>query len=225
MLIGSRRIFFGDISDLFVVFCHRDPHHIVPFRYIIRPAISWLSSWSSSYWLDHEWFTPGSCRCYPLDVWSPPNLVLVCCLLCWLHVYSPSNFFVHVLIDAGLSCMFSESLRFKSTCFADQITLCRLCYSDSVVNETCRLASGVFMIRYVNEDTHFKTSDGKVHLMRANDRVAIYPPAIHKDPEIYKDPLVGVERLAERSYQKQYKVRLLLLCYYTNLVPNPMTIF
>ena len=80
-----------------------------------------------------------------------------------------------------------------------------VCYPDSVVNETCRLASGVFMIRYVNEDTHFQTSDGKVHLMRKNDRVAIYPPAIHKDPEIFKDPLVGVERFAERYCQKKLR--------------------
>jgi len=53
------------------------------------------------------------------------------------------------------------------------------------------MASGVFMIRYVTKDTHFRTSDGKVHLMRKDDRVAIYPPAIHKDPEIFENPSVG----------------------------------
>ena len=47
------------------------------------------------------------------------------------------------------------------------------------------------MIRYVMKDTHFRTSDGKVHLMRKDDRVAIYPPAIHKDPEIFEEPSVS----------------------------------
>ena len=46
------------------------------------------------------------------------------------------------------------------------------------------------MIRYVTQDTHFTSSDGDVHLIREGDRVAIYPPAIHKDPEIFEEPLV-----------------------------------
>lgn len=48
------------------------------------------------------------------------------------------------------------------------------------------------MVRYVKEDTTFKTSDGKEHLIRQGDRVAMYPPAIHKDPEIFEDPLVSI---------------------------------
>ena len=31
------------------------------------------------------------------------------CLLCWLHVYSPPNFFVSDLVHSGLSCSFSET--------------------------------------------------------------------------------------------------------------------
>lgn len=48
------------------------------------------------------------------------------------------------------------------------------------------------MVRYVKEDTMFKTSDGKESLIRAGDRIAIYPPALHKDPEIFEDPLVSL---------------------------------
>ena len=48
------------------------------------------------------------------------------------------------------------------------------------------------MVRYINEDTHFKTSDGQDYLMRQGDRVAIYPPALHKDPEVFEDPLVCI---------------------------------
>ena len=36
-------------------------------------------------------------------------LFAVCCLLCWLHVYSPPNFFVSDLVHSGLSCSFSET--------------------------------------------------------------------------------------------------------------------
>ncbi|XP_074656730.1 cytochrome P450 7A1-like [Tubulanus polymorphus] len=60
---------------------------------------------------------------------------------------------------------------------------------DSFVQESFRMASGVFMVRYVTEDTEFQTHDGKSYLIRKGDRVAIYPPAIHKDPKIFTEPL------------------------------------
>ena len=87
---------------------HLDSHLLAPSRYIIYPAISWPSARSSSFWLDHECFTLGSQCCHPCDVLPPTDLVLVCCLLCWLHVYSPPNFFVSDLVHSGLSCSFSD---------------------------------------------------------------------------------------------------------------------
>ena len=63
-------------------------------------------------------------------------------------------------------------------------------YTDSIVQETCRMSSGVFMIRHVTSDTWFMTSDDKWHLIRQGDRVAIYPPAVHRDPEIFDNPTV-----------------------------------
>ncbi|CAD5115599.1 DgyrCDS4559 [Dimorphilus gyrociliatus] len=65
----------------------------------------------------------------------------------------------------------------------------RLRVLDSIVQESARLSSGVFMVRYVTEDTMFKTPDNKEFLIRKGDRVAMYPPAIHKDPNIFADPL------------------------------------
>src|SRR6218665_3793903 len=62
---------------------------------------------------------------------------------------------------------------------------------DSIITETIRLSSGVFMIRYIKEDTMLALSTGKRFLMRKGDRVAMYPPAIHKDPEIFENPLVS----------------------------------
>ena len=54
------------------------------------------------------------------------------------------------------------------------------------------------MVRYIVEDTWFTTSNEEKFLMRKGDRVAIYPPAIHKDPEIFEDPLVSSRLVASR---------------------------
>ena len=48
------------------------------------------------------------------------------------------------------------------------------------------------MVRYVTDDCDFKLDNGQVYRIRKGDRVAIYPPAIHKDPKIFEDPLVSV---------------------------------
>lgn len=58
--------------------------------------------------------------------------------------------------------------------------------------ETCRLSSGVFVVRHVVDDAQFTTSDGQSFLLRKGDRVALYPPATHKDPEIFENPLVSM---------------------------------
>ena len=65
------------------------------------------------------------------------------------------------------------------------------CFTDSVLNEVIRLTSGVFMVRAITKDTSFEMEDGTKHNLRAGDRVAMYPPALHKDPEIFENPLVG----------------------------------
>ena len=73
-----------------------------------------------------------------------------------------------------------------------KITLLAFIVTDSVVQETSRISSGVFMVRYIAQDQWFKAvNSGKEYLMRKGDRVAIYPPALHKDPEIFEDPLVS----------------------------------
>lgn len=66
-----------------------------------------------------------------------------------------------------------------------------LLFADSFVQETTRLSSGVFMVRYVTDDTYFETEMGQKFLIRQGDRIAIYPPAFHKDPEIFEDPMVS----------------------------------
>lgn len=77
---------------------------------------------------------------------------------------------------------------------------------DSVVQETLRMCSGVFMVRYVTEDCDFKMDNGEVYQIRKGDRVAIYPPAIHKDPEIFEDPLAyKFDRFIDAKFYKNNK--------------------
>ncbi|XP_063407414.1 cytochrome P450 7A1-like [Mytilus trossulus] len=59
---------------------------------------------------------------------------------------------------------------------------------DSVVNETLRVSSGVFVVRSVLEDTEFEMENGQNFTVRKGDKVAMYPPAMHKDPEIFENP-------------------------------------
>lgn len=65
----------------------------------------------------------------------------------------------------------------------------RLPVLDSVVKETIRYTSGVFMVRAITKDTSFEMENGEVYNLRAGDRIAMYPPAIHKDGEIFPEPL------------------------------------
>lgn len=63
--------------------------------------------------------------------------------------------------------------------------------TDSITKETLRVSGGVFMVRAVVKDTEFETEDGQKYNLRKGDKVAMYPPAIHKDPEIFENPDVS----------------------------------
>lgn len=54
------------------------------------------------------------------------------------------------------------------------------------------MASGVFVVRYVDCDTEFADSAGDKYMIRQGDRIAIYPPALHKDGDVFEDPLVSL---------------------------------
>ena len=77
------------------------------------------------------------------------------------------------------------------------------------------------MVRYVHSDTNFTVTDsGKSYLVRGGDRVAIYPPAIHKDPEIFEDPEVSIflhfhgniSLLNHAKSKKRKKKRTVMFC-------------
>lgn len=74
---------------------------------------------------------------------------------------------------------------------------------DSIVKETIRYTSGVFMVRYITKETAFQMENGQVFNLREGDRVAMYPPAIHKDPEIFENPLDYVyDRFVDAKFYK-----------------------
>ncbi|CAL1542485.1 unnamed protein product, partial [Lymnaea stagnalis] len=59
---------------------------------------------------------------------------------------------------------------------------------DSFLKEIIRWTSGVFMVRKCVEDTVFTTDSGETYNIRKGDKVAIYPPVFHHDPEIFESP-------------------------------------
>ncbi|XP_050413302.1 cytochrome P450 7A1 [Patella vulgata] len=77
---------------------------------------------------------------------------------------------------------------------------------DSIIKETLRVTSGVFMVRYISKDTEFEMDNGQKVSVREGDRVAMYPPAIHKDPEIFEDPEVFKhDRFVDAKFYKNGK--------------------
>ncbi|XP_041348308.1 cytochrome P450 7A1-like [Gigantopelta aegis] len=77
---------------------------------------------------------------------------------------------------------------------------------DSIIKETMRLTSGVFMVREIVEDTDFTLDNGKTYRCRQGDKAAIYPPCIHMDPEIFEDPEVfKYDRFVDAKFYKNGK--------------------
>lgn len=82
-------------------------------------------------------------------------------------------------------------------------------FADSIVKETFRLYSGVVMVRIVGNETTLELQDGSRFRFHKDDKVAVYPPAIHMDPDIYEEPKVrGPKRL----------VRYLGTTFYSKLI-------
>ena len=84
----------SDVSILHPVVHQVDPHLLAPFRNIVFPSMSWPSPRSFSSWVDHECSTLGSCWCHPLDMWPPPDLILVCSAGCMFTRRLISSFLI-----------------------------------------------------------------------------------------------------------------------------------
>ncbi|CAG5125177.1 unnamed protein product [Candidula unifasciata] len=59
---------------------------------------------------------------------------------------------------------------------------------DSFLNEIMRVMCGVLIARECTADTKFTTVDGRTFNIRQGDRIAMYPPVFHHDPEVFQDP-------------------------------------
>nr|KAI8733043.1 prostacyclin synthase-like [Biomphalaria glabrata] len=77
---------------------------------------------------------------------------------------------------------------------------------DSFLKEIIRWTSGVFMVRKCIEDTAFTTESGQTFNIRKGDKVAIYPPVFHQDPEIYENPeTFKYDRFIDADFYKNGK--------------------
>lgn len=62
------------------------------------------------------------------------------------------------------------------------------------------------MVRKCIEDTAFTTESGQTFNIRKGDKVAIYPPVFHQDPEIYENPEVKNLNFVQCSFHKMRKI-------------------
>ncbi|XP_048364220.1 25-hydroxycholesterol 7-alpha-hydroxylase isoform X2 [Sphaerodactylus townsendi] len=78
-----------------------------------------------------------------------------------------------------------------------------LVYLESALNESFRICSASMNIRIVKEDFIFKLEGNQEVRLRKDDWVAIYPPILHMDPEVYQDPKkYKIDRYVENGKKK-----------------------
>ncbi|XP_026547894.1 25-hydroxycholesterol 7-alpha-hydroxylase [Notechis scutatus] len=63
-----------------------------------------------------------------------------------------------------------------------------LVYLESAINESLRMCSSSINIRQIKENFIFKFEENREVCLRKGDFLAIFPPVLHRDPEIYEDP-------------------------------------
>ncbi|XP_019383271.1 PREDICTED: 25-hydroxycholesterol 7-alpha-hydroxylase isoform X1 [Gavialis gangeticus] len=63
-----------------------------------------------------------------------------------------------------------------------------LVYLESAVNESLRMSSSSINLRLCQEDFILKLDGNQEATLRKGDFVALYPPTLHMDPEVYEDP-------------------------------------
>ncbi|KAM3865856.1 cytochrome P450 7A1-like [Diretmus argenteus] len=59
---------------------------------------------------------------------------------------------------------------------------------DSIIKEAMRLSSASLNIRLAKEDFLLHLDNQEAYHIRKDDAIALYPPMLHYDPEIYEDP-------------------------------------
>ncbi|XP_068090886.1 cytochrome P450 7A1-like [Hyperolius riggenbachi] len=59
---------------------------------------------------------------------------------------------------------------------------------ESIIKESMRLSSASLNVRVAKENFSLQLEDAGTFNIRKDDIVALYPPTVHQDPEIYEDP-------------------------------------
>ncbi|XP_070603956.1 cytochrome P450 7B1 [Erythrolamprus reginae] len=78
-----------------------------------------------------------------------------------------------------------------------------LVYLESAVNESLRFCSSSTNIRQIKESFILKFEDNHEVSLREGDLLAIFPPVLHMDPEIYEDPQAyKFDRFVEHGKKK-----------------------
>lgn len=62
--------------------------------------------------------------------------------------------------------------------------------TDSIIKEAMRLSSASMNVRVAKEDFLLHLDNQEAYHIRKDDVIALYPPLLHYDPEIYEDPYV-----------------------------------
>lgn len=62
--------------------------------------------------------------------------------------------------------------------------------TDSIIKEAMRLSSASMNVRVAKEDFLLHLDNQEAYQIRKDDVIALYPPLLHYDPEIYEDPYV-----------------------------------
>lgn len=63
-------------------------------------------------------------------------------------------------------------------------------FIDSIIKEAMRLSSASMNVRIAKEDFMLHLDNQEAYCIRKDDVIALYPPMLHYDPEIYEDPYV-----------------------------------
>lgn len=63
-------------------------------------------------------------------------------------------------------------------------------FIDSIIKEAMRLSSASMNVRIAKEDFLLHLDNQEAYCIRKDDVLALYPPMLHYDPEIYEDPYV-----------------------------------
>lgn len=65
-----------------------------------------------------------------------------------------------------------------------------LLFVDSIIKEAMRLSSASMNVRVAKENFLLHLDNKDAYHIRKDDVIALYPPMVHFDPNIYEDPYV-----------------------------------